>query len=140
VSLDAVEAQLLDEAALVGDLVLGLLGVVEDGLGEVGADRRYQPGEQAAGLGRLGVEADAQAEAEPGSLVRSRTAMDRTVGGSAATSSAAGKGWKSRTRTMPTGSPAATSASTVSSAAPAAEPITTTTRSASGAPWWSTKP
>ena len=36
---------------------------------------------------------------------------------------------------MPTFSPAATSVSTVSSTAPPAEPITTITRSASGAPW-----
>ena len=38
---------------------------------------------------------------------------------------------------MPTFSPAATIASTVSSTAPAPEPMTTTTRSASGAPWYS---
>ncbi len=36
---------------------------------------------------------------------------------------------------MPTFSPRARSASTVSSSAPAADPMTTTTRSASGAPW-----
>ena len=71
----------------------------------------------------------------PGSLVRSSTAIDRTVGGSAESTSAAGKGWNSRRRKSPTDSPAATSVSTVSSIAPAAEPITTMTRSASGAPW-----
>ena len=36
---------------------------------------------------------------------------------------------------MPTRSPAAVKASTVSSTAPLAEPMTTITRSASGAPW-----
>ena len=36
---------------------------------------------------------------------------------------------------MPTASPAAMRLSTVSSTAPLAEPITTITRSASGAPW-----
>ena len=61
--------------------------------------------------------------------------MARTVDGSAARIWSAGNGWNSRIRSMPTFSPAATSASTVSSTAPAAEPITTITRSASGAPW-----
>ena len=61
--------------------------------------------------------------------------MDRTLGGRAAMICSAGNGWKRRMRSMPTFSPAATSASTVSSTAPVAEPITMITRSASGAPW-----
>ncbi len=60
--------------------------------------------------------------------------MDFTVDGRAATSSWAGKGWKSRTWTMPTFSPRATSVSTVSCAAPVPEPMMRMTRSASGAP------
>ena len=74
----------------------------------------------------------------PGSLVRSRTAIERTVFGSAARTCSLGNGWKRRMVSIPTFSPAATSVSTVSSTAPAPEPITTTTRSASGAPWYST--
>ncbi len=61
--------------------------------------------------------------------------MDRVVRGNAARTASAGKGWNRRSRSMPTRSPAATRASTVSSMAPAAEPMTTMTRSASGAPW-----
>ena len=61
--------------------------------------------------------------------------MARTVDGSAARICSAGNGWKRRMRSIPTFSPAATSVSTVSSTAPLAEPITMTTRSASGAPW-----
>ena len=60
--------------------------------------------------------------------------MERTVRGSAATSSSAGNGWKSRTWTMPTFSPAAVSVSTVSCTAPVPEPMMRMTRSASGAP------
>ncbi len=71
----------------------------------------------------------------PGSFVRSRTAMARTVDGRAATTWSTGNGWKRRTFRTPTRAPAAFSVSTVSSTAPMADPITTTTRSASGAPW-----
>ncbi len=71
----------------------------------------------------------------PGSFVRSSTAIARTVGGSAPANASAENGRKSRTFTTPTFSPPATSASTVSSTAPTPEPISTTTRSASGAPW-----
>ena len=66
--------------------------------------------------------------------------MARVVDGRAAMTCSEGNGWKRRIRTIPTRSPAATSVSTVSSTAPAAEPITRTTRSASGAPWYSTSP
>ncbi len=66
--------------------------------------------------------------------------MARTVDGRAARISAAGNGWNSRMRSIPTRSPAATRVSTVSSTAPLAEPMTMTTRSASGAPWYSTSP
>ena len=68
----------------------------------------------------------------PGSLVRSSTAIDRTVGGNARTKCSAGNGRYRRTFNSPTRSPAAVSASTVSSAVPDPEPISTTTRSASG--------
>ncbi len=50
---------------------------------------------------------------------------------------AVGKGWNRRTITAPTFSPA-TIVSTASSTAPAPEPMITTTRSASGAPLYST--
>jgi hypothetical protein len=72
--------------------------------------------------------------AAPGSLVRSSTATRRTLPGRAAASASDGKGRYSRTVTRPTFSPAALSASVASVAAPAAEPISTSTRSASGAP------
>ena len=70
----------------------------------------------------------------PGSLVRSRTAIDRTLEGRAASTASDGNGWNRRMHSIPTFSPPATSASTVSSTAPAPEPMITTTRSASGAP------
>ena len=72
--------------------------------------------------------------AAPGSLVRSSTATRRTVAGRAAARASAGNGRYSRTVTRPTLSPAGVSASTASAAAPAADPISTSTRSASGAP------
>ncbi len=50
-------------------------------------------------------------------------------------SASVGNGWKSRTTTTPTFWPVAFRASTVSCTAPAAEPMITITRSASGAPW-----
>ena len=75
---------------------------------------------------------------EPGSLVRSSTATRRHDGGNADTSAAAGNGRYRRTVTIPTLSPRAHSVSTASIAAPAPEPMSTTTRSASGAPWYST--
>ncbi len=70
----------------------------------------------------------------PGSLVRSSTAIERTVFGSAATNAPVSNGRYSRTVTMPTFSPPATSFATASCVAPVPEPICTTTRSASGAP------
>jgi hypothetical protein len=57
-----------------------------------------------------------------------------TVAGSASTSAVAGNGRYSRTVRTPTFSPRAAKASTASVAAPAADPISTMTRSASGAP------
>jgi hypothetical protein len=70
----------------------------------------------------------------PGSLVRSRTAIDFTLAGSAATKLSIENGRYKRTLRSPTFSPAAVSASTVSWATSAPEPIMTMTRSASGAP------
>jgi len=60
--------------------------------------------------------------------------MPRTVAGSAARKASVGNGRYSRTVSRPTFSPRRTSSSTVSPRQPAAEPIATTTRSASGAP------
>ncbi len=70
----------------------------------------------------------------PGSLVRSNTAIDRTVSGRAARNASVGKGRNRRTISAPTFSPASIIASTASMAAPAPEPISTTTRVASAAP------
>ena len=70
----------------------------------------------------------------PGSLVRSITAMERTVFGSAATKALVSSGRYRRTVSRPTFSPAATSLATASRVAPTPEPICTITRSASGAP------
>ena len=61
--------------------------------------------------------------------------MARTVAGSAATRAEVSNGRYSRTVTTPTFSPASRSASTVSRTVSDPEPITTITRSASGAPW-----
>ena len=72
--------------------------------------------------------------AEPGSLVRSSTAIRDAVAGSAVSSSAAGNGRNSRTWTTPTRSPAATGGPRSRPTVCAAEPITTITRSASGWP------
>ncbi len=66
--------------------------------------------------------------------------MRFTVRGSAAISSALGKGRKRWIFTIPTRSPRARNTSTVSSTAPQPDPISTTTRSASGAPTYSTSP
>ena len=71
---------------------------------------------------------------EPGSLVRSSTAIRRTLAGSASTSARAGNGRYSRTCTTPTRSPRALSEATVSRTVSPPEPITTSTRSASGCP------
>ncbi len=71
----------------------------------------------------------------PGSLVRSSTATRCTVAGRAAASASPGNGRYSRIVTTPTRSPAALIASTASAAALAPDPISTTTRSASGWPW-----
>ena len=71
----------------------------------------------------------------PGSFVRSRTAIARTVDGRAAMTWSTGNGWNRRISRTPVCAPAAFSVSTVSSTAPMAEPMTTTTRSASAAPW-----
>jgi hypothetical protein len=60
--------------------------------------------------------------------------MECTVFGSAAISWSAGNGRYKRSFRRPTRSPAAVSVSTASWAAPTPEPISTTTRSASGAP------
>ena len=70
----------------------------------------------------------------PGSLVRSSTAIDFTLFGSAATKASVSKGRYSRTVSRPTFSPAAVSCSTASRDAPTPDPICTSTRSASGAP------
>ncbi len=70
----------------------------------------------------------------PGSLVRSSTAIERTVFGSALTKACVSNGRYRRTVSKPTFSPAATSLVTASREAPTPEPICTSTRSASGAP------
>ena len=70
----------------------------------------------------------------PGSFVRSSTAIRRTVDGIAATSASVENGRNSRTFTAPTRSPRAIRASTVSSTAPHPDPMSSTTRSASGCP------
>ena len=67
-------------------------------------------------------------------MVRSSTAMALADFGSAAKKYFAEKGRYRRTTTAPTFSPFFRSASIVSSAVSAAEPISTITRSASGAP------
>ena len=77
---------------------------------------------------------------EPGSLVRSSTAIRRTVSGSAASTAGAGTGRYSRICSTPTRSPAAVRCATVSRAVCAPEPITTSTRSAAGSPVYSTMP
>ncbi len=61
--------------------------------------------------------------------------MPVTVGGRAARNASTGNGRYSRIVSMPTFSPRRTSSSTVSARQPADDPIATTTRSASGAPW-----
>ena len=75
---------------------------------------------------------------EPGSLVRSSTAIRRTAAGSASTSAWAGNGRYRRTCSTPTRAPPSLSASTVSRTVSAPEPMTTSTRSASGCPAYST--
>ncbi len=70
----------------------------------------------------------------PGSFVRSSTVSARTDRGNAATRWATEKGRNSRTFTTPTRSPRAARCSTVSWAHSAPEPISSTTRSASGWP------
>ena len=61
--------------------------------------------------------------------------MPRTVSGRAASSASAGNGRNSRTVSTPVRWPRRFNSSTVSARVPDAEPITITTRSASGAPW-----
>ena len=70
----------------------------------------------------------------PGSLQRSSTAIARVVAGSAASIAAGAKGRYSRTFSTPTFSPCAIRCSTVSCTVSAPEPMSTMTRSASGAP------
>ncbi len=70
----------------------------------------------------------------PGSFVRSSTAIELTVAGSAASRASVGNGRNKRIVASPTFSPSATSFATVSPTAPEPEPIITMTRSASGAP------
>ena len=77
---------------------------------------------------------------EPGSLVRSSTAILVAVGGNASSSACAGNGRYSRTWSTPTRSPWSTSVVTVSCTVCAADPISTTTRSASGWPVYSAMP
>ena len=73
----------------------------------------------------------------PGSFVRSRTASVLTVFGRPARKCWIENGRYSRTLSSPTFSPCAVSASTASCAVSAPEPISSTTRSASGAPsYW----
>ena len=71
---------------------------------------------------------------EPGSLVRSSTAMAFTVAGSAPSKCSTLKGRNRRTLSRPTFSPCAIRWVTTSSMASAPEPIMITIRSASGAP------
>ncbi len=71
---------------------------------------------------------------EPGSLVRSSTLTRATVGGNAARKASAGNGRKRRIVTTPTRSPRPQRYSTVSRVVSAPDPMTTTTRSASGCP------
>ena len=70
----------------------------------------------------------------PGSLVRSSTAIALVVFGSAAKKWSGENGRNRWTCTTPTFSPCAVRKSTVSRAVSAPEPMTTSTRSASGAP------
>ncbi|OQB33670.1 MAG: hypothetical protein BWY09_02750 [Candidatus Hydrogenedentes bacterium ADurb.Bin179] len=72
--------------------------------------------------------------AAPGSLVRSSTATVLTEGGNAFINAAAENGRYRRTITPPIFSPFAARYSMVSVTASAADPMTTITRSASGAP------
>ncbi len=65
--------------------------------------------------------------------------MERTVFGSDPMNACTSNGRYRRTFTMPTFSPAATSLSTASRDAPTPEPISTITRSASGAPLYSNR-
>ena len=76
---------------------------------------------------------------EPGSFVRSSTAIRRTLGGSASSSARVGNGRYRRSCTTPTRSPWAVSDATVSRTVSAPDPITTITRSASGCPAYSTR-
>ena len=68
----------------------------------------------------------------PGSFVRSSTAIARTDGGSAASRCAGGEGPEQPDLHEPDRSPRVTRPSTASRAAPAPDPISTMTRSASG--------
>jgi hypothetical protein len=75
---------------------------------------------------------------EPGSLVRSSTAIRRTVAGRASSSCRDGNGRNSLTCNTPTRSPRDTRVCTVSRAVSAPDPMRITTRSASGWPAYST--
>ena len=74
----------------------------------------------------------------PGSLVRSSTATRVAVAGSAARKASVGNGRYRRIWITPTRPPDSLIRSTTGVTASMPEPMMTTTRSASGAPWYST--
>ena len=76
---------------------------------------------------------------EPGSLVRSSTAMRVAVAGIAAKTSSVGHGRYRRIEMRPTLRPCATSRSTAASTLWVPDPMAMTTSVASGSPWYETR-